>query len=51
MHNWSVRVPGLLNKFVVYFFALIPGFVISAIYKRFKRWDTKKRNEKSNLIK
>lgn len=34
--NRPVRIPGGLNKFVVYFFPLIPGCLIAWIYKRVK---------------
>jgi len=39
----SVRIPGMINKFVVYCFPLIPGFLIGGIYKC-----VNKRNMKRN---
>lgn len=36
-NNRKVRIPGLLNKFVVYCFPLIPGFLIGGIYNCVKK--------------
>lgn len=41
-NNRPVRIPGLLNKFVVYFFPLIPGSLIYAIYKGVKKRELKR---------
>jgi short-subunit dehydrogenase len=41
-NNRPVRIPGLINKFVVYFFPLIPPFLIQAIYKWVRRKRLKK---------
>lgn len=35
--NRSIRIPGMLNKFVVFFFPLIPSFLIARIYKQVKK--------------
>jgi short-subunit dehydrogenase len=35
--NRSIRIPGMLNKFVVYFFPLIPPILIECIYRRIKK--------------
>ena len=39
--NRPIRIPGMINKFVVYFFPLIPSFLIGAIYTCVLRKRTK----------
>ena len=45
LNNRPIRIPGMVNKFVVYFFPLIPSCLIGWIYKRVKKRELK-RNKK-----
>jgi short-subunit dehydrogenase len=49
-NNRMVRIPGMLNKFVVYCFPLIPGFLIGAIYQCVKKRNLKRSRNKQNEI-
>jgi short-subunit dehydrogenase len=42
--NRSIRIPGMLNTFVVYFFPLIPSYLIEGIYKRVKKKSERRKN-------